>query len=304
MTCTLPSRPRRGSTRDGLGLADHSAVLRPAARTHLVGGSDEPGHRRRLLSRQPQPGLVHRRGVHLRLQHRLRAPRRSRRRGRDERRGPRPLRAARVVSARARLGVRSVLLALDGVHDARVSGAALLSARALGALHHFPRGLRADQVRGRHLRGRRRLRHAAAGGSSAPLRRDAQRVLGRLGSCGCPDGDLHHRGRHARRGIHRRGANHHSHHGIRADHRVRPGAARRLARAPRRIAFGHVQSLEAAHSSRYGRHVGAGAGDLAHRLVLQRPFPLAWDAVLRAHRRPVVLDDRPVHRAARARRPE
>src|SRR2546422_3314146 len=28
---------------------------------------------------------VHRRGVHLRLQHRLRAPRRSRRRGRDER---------------------------------------------------------------------------------------------------------------------------------------------------------------------------------------------------------------------------
>ena len=45
---------------------------------------------------------------------------------RHERRGPGALRAARLVPAGAGLGVRAVLHALDGLHDAGVPGAALL----------------------------------------------------------------------------------------------------------------------------------------------------------------------------------
>ena len=124
------------------------------------------GHRRRLLPGRPQPRLVHRRRVDLRVEHRLGAPGRPGRLGRHERRGAGALRAARLVPARARLGARALLHALAGLHDAGVPRAALLAGGALGAVDHLARRLRADQDRRRHLRRRRRVRHAAAGAAA------------------------------------------------------------------------------------------------------------------------------------------
>ncbi len=81
-------------------------------------------------------------------------------------------------------------------------------------------------------------------------------------------------------------------------------AHRRLGRVPRRAAVRHVQPLEAAGARGHGGHLGPGDGARPDRLVLQRELPLARDALLRAHRRALVLDDRPVHRPARAGRPD
>ena len=50
-----------------------AALLRAAARRRLVGDPAQQGHRRRLLPRRPQSGLVRRRRVDLRVEHRLRA---------------------------------------------------------------------------------------------------------------------------------------------------------------------------------------------------------------------------------------
>ena len=120
------------------------------------------GHRRRLLPGRPQPRLVRRRRVDLRLEHRLGAPRRPGRRRGHQRRRARALRAARVVPAGARLGAGAVLHAVARLHDAGVPRAALLAGVALGPVADLAGRLRAHQDRGRHLRRRRRLRHAAA----------------------------------------------------------------------------------------------------------------------------------------------
>ena len=78
---------------------------------------------------------------------------------------------------------------------------------------------------------------------------------------------------------------------------------RRLGRVPGRAPVRHVQPLEAARAGGHGGHLGAGEGSRPDRLVLQRQLPLARDALLRAHRGPLVLVHRPVHRPAHAGRP-
>ena len=78
--------------------------------------------------------------------------------GRHQRRGAGALRAARVVPAGARLGVRAVLHAVARLHDAGVPRAAVLAGGALGALAHLAGRVRHHEDRGRHLRRRRRVR--------------------------------------------------------------------------------------------------------------------------------------------------
>ena len=130
-------RPGSGYTPAAMTLLDWLVVLAyfaAAVRGGVVGHPQRTGHRRRLLPGRPQPRLVRRRRVDLRLEHRLGAPRRPGRRRRHERRRARALRAARLVPAGARLGARAVLPAVARLHDAGVPRAALLAGVALGAV--------------------------------------------------------------------------------------------------------------------------------------------------------------------------
>ena len=132
-------------------------VLRAPAGADLVVDPPQPRHRGRLLPRRPASRLGGGGRLDLRLEHRLRASGGAGRLRCYERRGARPLRAARLVPARARLGDGAVLPALGRLHDARVPRAPLLARGALGAVAHLARRLRADQDGGRHLRRRRRV---------------------------------------------------------------------------------------------------------------------------------------------------
>src|SRR3989449_5620144 len=148
---------------DEPGLADRRGVLRLAARARLVGHPPPQGNRGRLLPRWSQPGLVRRRRVDLRLQHRFRTSRRPRGFRRAERRGARALRVAPVVPAFARLGVHPVLHALARLYDARVPRTALLPGVAVGSLADLARRIRHHEDGGRDLRRRCRVRDAVAG---------------------------------------------------------------------------------------------------------------------------------------------
>ena len=128
---------RAARAHDDTRLAHHPGLLRWSRLPDLVGRFEEQGHGGGLLPRGPQSGLVDHRCLDLRLQHRLRAHRRPRRVGREGRRGAGALRAARLVSAGARLGVRAVLLADAGLHDAGVPRAALLGRLAVRALNRL-----------------------------------------------------------------------------------------------------------------------------------------------------------------------
>ena len=121
---------------------------------------------------------------------------------------------------------------------------------------------------------------------------------------GAPDRALHRPRRHARGRLHRGGPDGHPGPRLGHPHLLRPAGDRRLGRVPGRAAVGDVQPLEAAGSRGHGGHLGPGEGARPHRLVLQRELPLARDALLRADRRALVLVHRPVHRPARAGRPE
>src|SRR5438094_768109 len=147
-------------THEHAGLADRRRLLRRDRGAHVLGPETTPRHRRRLLLGEPPPRLVRRGRVDLRVQHRLRASRGPGRGRGDERRRAGALRAARLVPPRARVGDGTVLRPHHGVHHAGVPRAALLPRGPLGALAHLARGLRADQARRRHLRGRGRVRRA------------------------------------------------------------------------------------------------------------------------------------------------
>src|SRR5437773_12533391 len=128
--------------------------------------------------------------VHLRLQHRLRAPGRTGWRGSDERRRAGALRAARLVSPHARVGDGAVLRPHHGVHHAGVLRAALLPRGPLRALDHLARGLRADQAGGRHLRRWGGVRRAATRAADRRL----QPLLVRSGGGAAADRSLHRLG--------------------------------------------------------------------------------------------------------------
>ena len=183
----------------------------------------------RLLPGRPPPRLAHHRRLHLRLEHRRRAPRRPGRLGRDRRRGHGPLRAPRLVPARPGLGHGAVLHALEGLHHARVPGAALLAGRPDGPVAHLARRLRPDQDGRRHLRRRHRLQRPPA---RAELVRPRQ-LLDRL-----DPGHPHHRALHGPRRaqgrrLHRGHPDVHLHHRLGPGDLLRPEGPRRLGRAPR-----------------------------------------------------------------------
>ena len=206
------------------------------------------------------------------------------------------------MPARAGMGLRPVLCARAGVHDAGVSGAALLPYRSLGAVGDHPRGARAHQVRGRDLRRGGRLRDPLARGGAARRRRHVQQLLDRHGGGRAAHRGLHGARRDAGGRVHRRPADVHPRCGIGSPHGVRARAARRLARAAPGARPGPVQPVEAHHPRRDGGHVGPGEGIQPHRLVLQRQLPVAGHAAVRADYRLVVLVYGPVHRAARPER--
>ena len=231
-----PRSDRSPLDADGPRLADDRALLRRARRRRLLGGVEEQEHRRRLLPGRPQPRLVDHRRLDLRVEHRLRARRRPRRLGRPGRRRDGALRAARLVPAAARLGVRALLHALAGLHDAGVPGAAFLAGVALRAVDRLADHVRDLEDRGRHLRRRRRVLDAAARGAAQHRRPRDRQLLDRLGPGDRAHRPLHRARWHARGGLQRRRA------GLRADHRLgrahvlRPVPARWLGRAARACA--------------------------------------------------------------------
>ena len=167
---------------------DHAlGLLRRRPRRGVVGRSAGAGHRGRLLPGRAQSGLVARRRLHLRVEHRVRARRRTGRIRRDRRRRAGPLRAARLVPARARLGVRAVLHAVDGLHDAGVPGTPVLGALAVRPVRRLADLVRRLEDRRRHLRRRRRVRRAAAGAQRHRSGRGTSTVSGSdRSSCSSP----------------------------------------------------------------------------------------------------------------------
>ncbi|MCK7527564.1 MAG: hypothetical protein MZV64_63140 [Ignavibacteriales bacterium] len=225
-------RRRSGHGRTETPRLDHRPrLLRDHPRPGLEGHAPEAEDLRRVLPGRPQPRLAHRRRLHLRLEHRRRAPRRPGRLGRDRRRGHGPLRAPRLVPARPGLGHGAVLHALEGLHHARVPGAALLAGRPDGPVAHLARRLRPDQDGRRHLRRRRRLQRPPA---------RAQLVLGLdsfwIGSILVIviTGLYTVLGGLQGRGLHRGHADVHPHHRLGPGDLLRPQGPRRLGRAPAR----------------------------------------------------------------------
>ena len=141
-----------------------------------------------------------------------------------------------------------------------------------------------------HLRGRRRVRHAHSRVADEPARVGARQLLDRLAGGGAPDRPVHRPRRHARGRLHRGGPDGDPRPRLGHPHLLRPADDRRLGRVPGRAAVRHVQPLEAAGSRGHGGHLGPGDRARPDRLVLQRQLPLARDALLRAHRRALVLD--------------
>ncbi len=234
-------------------------------------------------------------------QHRLRAPGRPGRIRRHRRRGHGPLRAARLVPARAGLGHGAVLHALPGLHHARVPGAALLAGRAHGPVAHLAGGLRPDQDRRRHLRRRRRLQRPAA---------RAQLSWASTASGSAPSWSS------SSPGSTRSSA------GCKAVAYTEALQTFILIIGSALVTFFGLKALggwgalrEIAGSEMFnlwkplvpGRDrgdLGPGQGDRPDGLVLQRQLSLARHALLRPDHRAVVLVHRPVHRPARPRRPE
>ena len=155
-----------------------AALLRRAALRGMVGRPKEEGYGRRLLSRRAQPGLGRHRRIDLRVEHRLGAHRRTGRLGRHQRRRDGALRTARLVPAGAGVGVRAVLHAVDGVHDAGVPGAALQRRLAVRAVDRLADHVRHLEDRRRHLRRRRRVRGAAAGDAAEDRRHGTSTASG------------------------------------------------------------------------------------------------------------------------------
>ena len=263
---TAGGRPPDEVRRSGLGR--RRGVLRGPAGHRGVGRAPAPADRRRLLPRGPARGLVRDRGVALRLEHRLRARGRPRRLGGQHRHGAGALRAALVDHPPPRLGVRAVLPAQRRVHDARVPRAPLRRPQPLVPVGGHAGGLRPHQGVGHRVRGRR----DAAGA-------DGPRLLDGGGGGGGADRRLHRPRRPAGGGLHRGAAG------------VRP--RRRLGRRHR---------LRARGDRRLGRAAAVGGGRAVRHVEAPRPprVPVARHAADPAHRRPLVLVHRPVHRAAGA----
>ena len=104
-----------------------------------------------LLPREPQRRLVPDRLIHLRVEHRRRAPHRSRRFRRRIRHGVRALGAALVPGPGPRLGVRAVLPARAHLHDTGIPRAPLHAGHPHLPFRHLPVCLRAHQGIGDHL---------------------------------------------------------------------------------------------------------------------------------------------------------
>ena len=151
--------------------------------------------------------------------------------GRQGRRGHGALRIARLVSAGAGLGLRAVLRALAGVHHAGVPRTPLLHQLALRAVHRLARHVHRVEDRGRHFRGRRGLRHAAAGTADQPSAARDRQLLDWLGAGHRADRPLHDARRHARRGLQRRRSGRHPDRRLGPADVLRAEQARRLGRA-------------------------------------------------------------------------
>ena len=142
---------------------DHFRLLLRARRAHDLRGPEQQGHGGRLLPGGAQFGLVARRRLHFRVEHRFGTHRWSGRVRGGRRRGARTLRAARLVPARAGLGVRALLHAVDGLHDAGVPRTPVLGALALPAVRGLADLVHRLEDRRGHLRRRHRVRRVAAG---------------------------------------------------------------------------------------------------------------------------------------------
>ncbi len=271
----ISTRPRflirlflRERFNDADRLGHGGGLLRRALRRGVVGHPEEPEHGGRLLPRRAAPRVAHRRGVHLRLQHRVGAPRGARglRRHQGGRAGP--LRAARVVSARPRVGPRTLLCPVDGLHHAGVSRAPLLPGRPVGPLRDLPRRLRPHQDRGRNLRRRHRVPDPPPGDRDRDRHLRPRQLLDRLLSRHHPHGHLHGPRRPPGGRLHGGGPDRGPHCGLAAGDGLRPLRARRVGGAAKGRRLGDVRPVEAARARREDRHVGAGQGRRPHRVVL------------------------------------
>ena len=227
-------------------------------------------------------------------------------RGRHRRRRHGALRTARLVPAGAGLGLRAVLHAVDGLHDAGIPGAPVQRKIALCALHRLADHVCHFQNRGRHFRRRRGLRHAAAGNAPEHWQHQYRQLLDRLRAGDPADRPLHDARRHARGGLQRRRAGGRPHRRLGAADDLRPDPTGRLERAAALVRIGDVQPVEAAGAGGSRKHLVAGDGDRRGgessqaSLVFQRRISLAGHAVLRADHRALVLVHGPIHRAAGA----
>ena len=205
-----------------------AALLRRPARRRVVGGPQEQGHRRRLLPGRPQPGLVDRRRLDLRLEHRLGAHRRPGRLGRRRRRRDGALRAARLVPAGAGwvfvpFYMRSMVFTMPEFLERRFSAESryVLSIVSLITfiISKIAVGIFAGGVVFATLLPELQINIGSL--------HDRQ-LLDRLGRGHRADRALHDARRHARGRLQRRGAGGRADHRLAAPDRLRAGAARRL----------------------------------------------------------------------------